>query len=479
MTVWKRMLVFVVLACLVMALVPVSASAVDPVSAAVTANAFAQAVSAYGAAHGVSMSFDVANTDGIGEGVHELWESFLDDLAEDEDENLEDYESLPVTIIYTLFKKSSGSGGNNNNDDDDKVAVAISAATAAAFDKFWNWLLSGPAEMEKVDNQYYEWSLNQDGSVTPIEVVYLPLYEPLQYFQYDSSVHSAEELYAASNKLFKDHGTYVNTTFAACSVTSGNVYAFSISGTGRIVFLSQLNSMQVMSSSASLRRSNGQVTYGSGARYDVNTTYDSLYYKNINYSSNTIENYYIPVFASQDDGLNTYLAYFDDPTDDRIFVRPYIGDPEVQPITIPNPEDPDYVPAPVEIPLNIPWDPATFGDGDQDQDSDQVTATAAAVGTAILANPENALELEPAEEPSNPGDIPNEVYIPFLPVTLPSFNFNFSGIWHYVVEWIGSLGAWFNMVMTVWSNLPYAMTVPVYACLVILIVLGVYRRFLS
>lgn len=55
---------------ILVACVPIQAFAVDPVSAATMANAFAQAITAYGASQGVSMTFDVTNTDGIGEGVH-------------------------------------------------------------------------------------------------------------------------------------------------------------------------------------------------------------------------------------------------------------------------------------------------------------------------------------------------------------------------------------------------------------------------
>lgn len=55
--------------------------------------------------------------------------------------------------------------------------------------------------------------------------------------------------------------------------------------------------------------------------------------------------------------------------------------------------------------------------------------------------------------------------------------FGFVNIWHYVVSWVGSIGAFLGMLFTVWSGLPYAMVVPIYATAVIVIVIGMYRRF--
>lgn len=51
------------------------------------------------------------------------------------------------------------------------------------------------------------------------------------------------------------------------------------------------------------------------------------------------------------------------------------------------------------------------------------------------------------------------------------------GIWHYVVTWVLSLGAGLSWLQTCWSLIPYSMVVPVYACIVICIVLGLWRRF--
>lgn len=55
--------------------------------------------------------------------------------------------------------------------------------------------------------------------------------------------------------------------------------------------------------------------------------------------------------------------------------------------------------------------------------------------------------------------------------------FGFSGIWHYVVSWVGSMAAGAAVIWSVWNGLPVAMVIPVYATAVIVIVVGLWRRF--
>lgn len=135
----------------------------------------------------------------------------------------------------------------------------------------------------------------------------------------------------------------------------------------------------------------------------------------------------------------------------------------------------NYEPIPASIPTDISWDDTLFGDGTGTLTDAQSEAITQAVDQAIEDNPSKTIELADTANPPTPS--PSEVYIPFLPVTLPSFQFSLSGIWHYVTAWVASLGAWFNLVFTTWSYLPYAISVPVYATAVIVIVLGVYKRF--
>lgn len=55
--------------------------------------------------------------------------------------------------------------------------------------------------------------------------------------------------------------------------------------------------------------------------------------------------------------------------------------------------------------------------------------------------------------------------------------FGFSGIWHYVVTWVGSMAAGAAVIWSIWNGLPSAMVIPVFATAVIVIVVGLWRRF--
>lgn len=107
-----------------------------------------------------------------------------------------------------------------------------------------------------------------------------------------------------------------------------------------------------------------------------------------------------------------------------------------------------------------------------------VAALEALLNPALLKAAENDLTAEYTEAiddviPANP----TPVTIPILGVQLPDFNFNLKGIWYYVVQWVSSLRAWLGTMFNVWNLLPASMVYPVWASAVIVIVLGVYRRF--
>lgn len=102
------------------------------------------------------------------------------------------------------------------------------------------------------------------------------------------------------------------------------------------------------------------------------------------------------------------------------------------------------------------------------------------VGNAIIdASIANELEASYAVDTVLDSQLPIPV-VPdphFFSFDLPDFDFDFIGIWHYVVDWVASLGSWLSMMFTVWSCLPSAMVIPVYASAVVVIVLGMYKRF--
>lgn len=447
----KRISIIFFSVLILVACVPIQAFAVDPVSAATMANAFAQAITAYGASQGVSMTFDVANTDGIGEGLHELWEEFR---TQTQDQSVDTFDSYAVTLFYNLFKKSSG-GSNNNNNNNDKVAVAISAATVAVLDKFWNWLLSGPAEMTKVDNAY-AWNRDSSGNVVPVQVVN-DLYAVINgYMLYPLPISrelndgSVQTLYTSLNDTY---GLIVNVPVGS------NIVPYCL-----VISLSNEQFQYWLDSGS---RSYSMLAGGwyyvpyqagvGGSFPGLNQTYNG---------TSTSPSYY---FGSYDPtNISTGSNALD--------IRPYVGDIVPQNVYIPDNTDVNYEPVAVEIPLDINWDDSLFGDGTDTLTDAQAEAITNTLSDTIVQSDTKTLELaDTANPPVSSGVDTFHSVLPFG--DLPSFQFNFSGIWHYVREWVSSLGAWLTTMFTIWNGLPYAIVVPVYASAVIVIVLGVYKRF--
>ena len=430
MNVLKRSLIVAI--CIILLAVPVSVNcfAVDPVSAATMANALAQAITAYGASNGVSMMFDVSSTDGIGEALHDLWGQFKTDIN---DNNVPTYDSLAVTIWSTLYKKVG-----------DNVAINLSDTTVSYLDAFWNWLLSGPAEMTKVDNQYYEWTLDQNNTIQPIAV-------------YDNAVLGSLKLYSQiSARAWNSNyiGNTTNNGYVIWVSSGNNAYPGWISNNSNSV--GQWFEDGNLSFSKSLNGPYGDIYYYSGSRYVPLSSVDSS------------------LISGTQSSIQSFIESNTDPiVNNDILVQPYIGDTVPQDVYIPDNEDVNYQPLPYVGPLNLPWDQTRYGDGSGTLSDAQSQAIEGDLSSAI----ENDRTLELAQDTPIPADTPKPNYLPILPVALPSFNFSLSGIWHYVRDWVSSLGAWFTLVFSLWASLPYAIVVPVYATAVIVVVLGVYKRF--
>lgn len=417
--------------------VPLHSHAVDPVSAATMANAMAQAITAYGASQGVSMTFDVVNTDGIGENVKELWEDYASDLASS---NVPTYDSFAVTLWSNLYSKIG-----------DKIGINISAENMGFIDGFWNWLLSGPAEMTKVDNQYYEWSVNQDGTVSSIPVIQNPYAFIGNYQLYPLPVTRV-----------------LDNTTSVLNSPSDNIYGiFSV-----VNNVEWFIGISLTNSQFQYRLDSGNYSYSELAkgwqfvRFQAGTG-GHFVGAHVTYSGSDTRPY--AYFGSYDATAISTAS-------DDISILPYVGDVAPQDVYIPDNTDVNYAPQDVVIPLDIPWDNSLFGDGVGTLTDAQSTSISGVVDNSIVDSADGTLTLADTENPSIPS--PSEVYIPLLPVTLPNFNFSFSGIWHYVVSWVQSLGSWFSMVFTVWSNLPYAIVLPVYATAVVVIIIGTLKRFL-
>lgn len=420
--------------------IPVESFAVDPVSAATMANAFAQAITAYGAEQGVSMMFDVTNTDGIGEGMHDLWERCKDDL-DGQGIVIPSYSSSAVTVWSSLYKKVG-----------DYVAINLDSEMVQYLDRFWNWLLSGPAEMTKVDNQYYEWQLNQSGNVDPIVVSSASFFGGIPLYSYLTAVSSngsrsysftAHDCYL----LFLDDSNNSRYTIGAINFSDNH-------DVGSYDYYDVNNDSLITFYSLAWNGNYNVIVSGPQLQYSYNYTLS----QSVDLSRSAFE-------SLISDSSAVYSA-------SSVSVAPYVGDAVPQDVFIPDNDDVNYEPLPFVGPLDITWSDAwgvgeTLSDAQSESIASSLNAVITDTGTLQLADTAN---------PSVPS--PSDTFHSVLPfVDLPSFDFNLSGIWHYVRDWVASLGAWFTLTFQIWQNLPYAIVVPVYATAVVLIVLGVYKRF--
>lgn len=438
--------------------IPVQALAVDPVSAAAISNAFAQAVAAYGASNGVALTFDVADTNGIGEGVHELWKNFREDNLD-----ADDYDTLAAALFPHLYYKAASAVSDVATAY--TVGVKITSEFAEEFDNFYNWLLSGPAEMEKVDNQYYEWQQAQTGSAaTSIEL-------------YGSSVSSINGVTVYNTASVHYYNQYYDKLYTFSSPVSVifKTPSESTSSTVRVTpfFLSEspvscsYYSDGTLSTTHTMSDRFGDLYWWNGASIGVDKSILDpipLYYSSASSSADVLAD----IFGAPADvsGIDTESS--------AIGVHAYR---DAASADFPDTADPNYdaLNRAKDIPLNIPWDDTLYGDGTGTLSDAQSGTIANDVSLAIESD--RILELAEEAEAVQPAPDPSEVILPFIPVTLPHFDFSLSGIWHYVREWVGSLGAWLSTMFAVWNSLPWAMVVPVYASLVIVIVLGLYKRF--
>lgn len=426
-----------------------SAFAVDPVSAATMANAFAQAITSYGATHGVSLTFDVASADGIGVAMHDLWENAKADLDSAAGSTvIPYYNDISVALWNTIYKRIGS-----------KIGISLSDTVVGYLDAFYNWLLSGPAEMVKVDNHYYEWVLNQSGSVDPVTVISSFSFPaaPVTGTTYQSIRAGGFWPYinSSGNTVFYGSNS-PDAYFAFVHVDGGPYYGYFLTkSSGVSVYRNIPPNASVLSYQVS----------------GTDPSAPSVYYYGLGSLSSISPNPQMPEFPS----FVLMMQSFESASSSSIAVQPYVGDAVPQDVYIPDNNDVNYAPAPYEQALDYNWDSTAYGDGTGAMTDAQSQAVTDTIDSAITQSESKTI----TKYVSTPAPAPNpsEVVIPFLPIELPSFNFSLSGIWYYVVAWVQSLGSWLSMMFTVWGSLPYALVVPVYASAVIVIVLGVYKRF--
>lgn len=64
-----------------------------------------------------------------------------------------------------------------------------------------------------------------------------------------------------------------------------------------------------------------------------------------------------------------------------------------------------------------------------------------------------------------------------IPLYISALGDAVEDIWSYVLAWVYSLGEWLSALLTIWGFLPSEMVIPVYATLVIVIVVGLWKRW--
>lgn len=432
--------------------VPIRSNAViDPVSAITLYNGLAQAISAYGASNGISMMFSNNITSNIGSGIHDLWEEFKTDHSE---LNVPTYDSLAINVWSTLFRKV----GNN-------VGVFIDDTVVPLFNDFWSWLLEQKANLTKNENGAYVFN---SSDLVPIYAVPTFYNQPVTYYPYDSS--NLADYY--NHSLVLGHNDVDSYSPAICSTdTNKSIYCF--------VDVSH-NKFVVVGESLTYFR---EIRYLDGGSYiavnSLNSTsiideVTGLFY----YSFDNTENYDsfgIPVFSDRNTGLNEVLNSIDGIGVNSIFLEPTYGDQVLdtpQDIYIPDNDDVNYEPLPFVGPFNIPWDFSKYGNGVGDLDDTQLQNIVNDITQAITDSGTTVME------GSETADSFYDTFHSILPFNqLPSFQFNLSGIWYYVVGWVNSLGTWLTTMFGIWSVIPYYISLPVYASAVVVIVLGVYKRF--
>lgn len=343
---------------------PLSAFAVDPVSASVIANSFAQAIAAYGASNGVAMTFDVGSTDGIGETVHELWSDFRAGT-----QDADDYDTLAAALFPNLYYKALSAAGTAA--EAYSVGVSITSEYAEEFDNFYNWLLSGPAEMVQVDNQYYQFASAQIGSNSisiPLYSTYgysgQPLPFSLSFSQANRTQAVMQSMYNSGTCLKIGNSVIDGLNMELCVFcNSPNVYGFTwprSSGYGFMFF-----------------REDGAEFFVSAASFYQGSWYgfqdlDSYTYTNRNnlytrwstwHADDVYSGGVLPQFASADAALDHFAGLFDGTIpSDTVGVKAYTNAGIAD---IPDTSDPNYdaLGRAKDIPLDIPWDDSLYGDG--------------------------------------------------------------------------------------------------------------------
>lgn len=455
----KRIMVFIFVVLLLSTNLPLYASANIVASETEQATACLPVIQIFGQSHNVQYIFDAETTAENISMLLDLWSQYTSEVNNAITMN-QMYNQIITDNTYLINEAGY-------------LTFNISANLAGLLTQFWDYVLSGPAQMVQVDNQY-AWTPDQTtGQVSPIPVKVLGsliingkeliLTDKIVVDIYSGSSSNPTHYYTESWKF--NQPVYAYTAFQQPSSSYRNVVIlydipFSYSLT-REYYNGSSNQYFTGFSSELNSSSYGDYQYYTLGSYSIQANGSVVEINDI--WSPLID---LPYYYNLDDRRADPSAIFGSPanadmssTENSIKIKPY---DDTTGITLPSTSD---TPVPVSIISDyIPSVEAIEDDAD-------LKAAAQDASDAIFDDNFGIQQ----DTPTPPAA--NEVFTPLLPIQLPSFNFSFSGIWHYVREWVGSISSWLSVMFTVWSHLPYAITVPVYATAVIVIVLGVYKRF--
>lgn len=419
-----------------------AASAVDMFSAIWSVYAgsrgFGQVLTTDGVLNNADHIFDKATYRSLYESLYNEYNGLLDSSGQ---MTIDDWVSNVLDVSSSSAPPSYGTA---------KTVFTLSAKTVQWFDAFATWLLDSKLGGTVSDSGHYHTSGNFSNSTIA-----------------ENTSISSDNLLTSSFKLYASSSTF---DLYARSTVSGSYIVLVGNANGNYPVILNRTSYNNSVAFINIYNKNGTLNSGVGGSISsaISTSSGNLYY--YSYVSRSSDYSGVPVFSSVKlaaEAIDTFVIsnnYKIQLTpQDKYNQRVKDGDGQViEPgdVYVPNPAADDYIPKPITGTLDIPYSETQNGLLDKIKDL---------INEKSLINMP-VLERE-MEAPTDP------IYSPLLPFELPSFNFNLSGIWHYVVEWVQSISAGAAQIFAVWSYLPYAMVVPIYASIVVVVVLGVYKRF--
>lgn len=446
--------------------VPVSA---DPAEVLDDAALVAGMIEAYGQYYGADLQFVAENAQSAQGLVVQLYQEYTSSVAD------------PMTMA-ALASAAVAAGvfvaSNDFVQDQRYIAYNYSSAIAGYLDDFWNWVLSDKLGLSR----------KEDGTFNSDDLVLNPA--PL-YSVLGNATINGYNLYNLGNGPLKFttysdiNDPHVHTEHIFYG--SGNVYASAYVASGGSVawcFYSFVSGNTVI---RELVRSPGSTTSNS---YNLSSLNRGIYYYNGSIASyNTANTTGSSIFVDTNLDPLFYNSYANSVVPSTRFKMVTGVDPVISytnqaainlsafdsAIPLPDVDAAEYVPTPLTITTNIPWV------GDVPVSPSAIEDFNSLSESVLDSMADNSLALQTVQTPD--GIVDGGVNEPTnssysFTVDGLNFDFHFSDLWHYVLDWLSCITPFIALLKTVWGFLPYCMVVPVWATAVIVLVFGVYRRFI-